>query len=85
MESRRRSAPKAPEINASRLWSGGEVVKPWKCEEGQSICCNPRMKESYFLRCPSSPDTIQVPACRGVARECWKIKAAPRHSSKGRW
>ncbi|CAL1154531.1 unnamed protein product [Cladocopium goreaui] len=40
---------------------GGEVVKPWKCEEGQSICCNPRMKESYYLRC--------------VARECWKVKS----------
>ena len=20
--------------------AGGEVVKPWKCEEGQSICCH---------------------------------------------
>ena len=26
-------------------------MKPWKCAEGQSICCNPRMKESYYLRC----------------------------------
>lgn len=41
----------------------GAVVKPWKCEEGQSICCNPRMKESYYLRC--------------VARECWKVKSDP--------
>jgi len=41
----------------------GEVVKPWKCEEGKSICCNPRMKESYYLRC--------------VARECWKVKGDP--------
>lgn len=42
---------------------GGEVIKPWKCKEGQGICCNPRMKESYYLRC--------------VARECWKVKSDP--------
>ena len=31
--------------------AGGVEVTPWKCEEGQSICCNPRMKESFYLRC----------------------------------
>ena len=48
------------------------MVKPWKCEEGQSICCNPRMKESYFLRCPlPSPDLrVHWPRrCPGVLED----------------
>ncbi|CAE6965662.1 unnamed protein product [Symbiodinium natans] len=48
------------EDNKTVCEQGGVPMKPWKCAEGQSICCNPRMKESYYLRC--------------VARECYKVR-----------